>query len=81
VLQATLAMELSSASMKVAMVTVRAMAHGLARGRQVSWKVRVSAAAAKGLLLQGSGVSGQGQKFRRSERGLNAQLTHFRVPD
>jgi hypothetical protein len=33
---ATLAMELSSASMKVASVTVMAMAHGLARGFQVS---------------------------------------------
>jgi hypothetical protein len=33
---ATLAMEVSSASMKVASVTVMAMAQGLARGRQVS---------------------------------------------
>ena len=50
---ATLAMELSSASMKVAMVTVSAMAHGLARGRQVSWKVRVAAAAATGCSFNG----------------------------
>ena len=35
---ATLAMEVSSASMKVASVTVMAMAHGLARGRHVWWK-------------------------------------------
>ena len=35
---ATLAMEVSSASMKVARVTVMAMAQGLARGRHVSWK-------------------------------------------
>lgn len=41
---ATLAMELSSASMKVARVTVKAMTQGLARGRQVSWKLRVAAA-------------------------------------
>ena len=34
---ATLAMDVSSASMKVAMVTVMAMTHGLARGRHVSW--------------------------------------------
>jgi hypothetical protein len=33
---ATLAMEVSSASINVAMVTVMAMAQGLARGRQVS---------------------------------------------
>jgi hypothetical protein len=33
---ATLAMEVSSASMKVARVTVSAMTQGLARGRQVS---------------------------------------------
>lgn len=42
---ATLAMEVSSASMKVARVTVMAMAQGLARGRHVSWKVAVAAAA------------------------------------
>jgi hypothetical protein len=57
---ATLAIELSSASMNVASVTVTAMAHGLARGRQVSWKLRfagaVAVAAAKGLLLVCSGV-------------------------
>jgi hypothetical protein len=41
---ATLAMEVSSASMKVAMVTVMAMTHGLARGRQVSWNESVAAA-------------------------------------
>jgi tRNA A37 threonylcarbamoyladenosine modification protein TsaB len=35
---ATLAMEVSSASMKVARVTVMAMTQGLARGRHVSWK-------------------------------------------
>jgi len=39
---ATLAMELSSASMKVARVTVMAMTHGLARGRHVSWKEAVA---------------------------------------
>jgi hypothetical protein len=33
---ATLAMDVSSASMKVASVTVMAMAQGFARGRQVS---------------------------------------------
>jgi hypothetical protein len=33
---ATLAIEVSSASIKVAMVTVNAMTHGLALGRQVS---------------------------------------------
>jgi len=33
---ATLAMELSRASMNVASVTVMAMTHGLARGRHVS---------------------------------------------
>jgi hypothetical protein len=53
---ATLAMELSSASMKVASVTVTAMAQGLARGRHVSWKLRVAAAAAKGLLLTTGGM-------------------------
>lgn len=42
---ATLAMEVSSASMKVARVTVMAMAQGLARGRHVSWNVVVAAAA------------------------------------
>lgn len=42
---ATLAMEVSSASMKVASVTVMAMAQGLARGRHVSWNVDVAAAA------------------------------------
>ena len=42
---ATFAMEVSSASMKVARVTVMAMAQGLARGRQVSWNVVVAAAA------------------------------------
>ncbi len=31
--------------MNVAMVTVRAMTHGLARGRHVSWNVSVAAAA------------------------------------
>jgi hypothetical protein len=46
---ATLAMEVSSASMKVARVTVMAMNHGLARGRQVSWKESVAAAAKGGL--------------------------------
>jgi len=35
----------SSASMKVARVTVIAMAQGLARGRHVSWNVAVAAAA------------------------------------
>jgi hypothetical protein len=43
---ATLAMEVSSASMKVARVTVMAMAHGLARGRHVWWKSAVAVAAA-----------------------------------
>ena len=42
---ATLAMEVSSASMNVAMVTVMAMTQGLARGRHVSWNVGVAAAA------------------------------------
>lgn len=42
---ATLAMEVSSASIKVAMVTVMAMTQGLARGRHVSWNVGVAAAA------------------------------------
>jgi hypothetical protein len=42
---ATLAIEVSSASMKVAMVTVMAMAQGLARGRHVSWNDAVAAAA------------------------------------
>ena len=41
---ATLTMEVSSASMKVARVTVMAMTQGLALGRHVSWKVRVAAA-------------------------------------
>src|SRR5579863_8669699 len=46
---ATLAIDESRASMKVASVTVMAMAHGLARGRHRSWKVGVAtAAAAKG---------------------------------
>ena len=44
---ATLAMEVSSASMKVARVTVMAMAQGLARGRHVSWNVVVAAAASR----------------------------------
>ena len=34
--RATLAMEVSSTSMKVARVTVRAMSHGLKRGRQTA---------------------------------------------
>lgn len=42
---ATLAMEVSRASMNVAMVTVMAMTHGFARGRHVSWNVGVAAAA------------------------------------
>lgn len=42
---ATLAIEVSRASMKVASVTVTAMAHGLARGRHVSWKEGVAVAA------------------------------------
>ncbi len=41
---ATLAMEVSSASMNVASVTVMAMAQGLARGRHVSWKDVAAAA-------------------------------------
>ena len=41
---ATLAMEVSSASMKVARVTVMAMTQGLARGRHVSWNESVAAA-------------------------------------
>src|SRR5579872_4840801 len=45
---ATLAIEVSSASMKVARVTVMAMAQGLARGRHVSWNVVVAAAATPG---------------------------------
>src|SRR5664279_534920 len=44
---ATLAIEVSSASMNVAKVTVRAMTQGLARGRHVSWNESVAAAAAK----------------------------------
>jgi hypothetical protein len=44
---ATLAMDVSSASMKVAIVTVMAMTHGFARGRHVSWKESVWAAAAR----------------------------------
>src|SRR5579863_4407037 len=42
---ATLAMEVSRASMKVARVTVMAMTQGLARGRHVSWNEIVAAAA------------------------------------
>ncbi|HUD13384.1 MAG TPA: hypothetical protein VMQ56_06990 [Terracidiphilus sp.] len=34
--------------MKVAMVTVMAMTHGLARGRQVSWNEGVAAEASAG---------------------------------
>ena len=45
---ATLAMEVSSASMNVAMVTVMAMAHGLARGRHVSWNVGVAGCGGQG---------------------------------
>jgi len=41
---ATLAMEVSSASMKVARVTVTAMSQGLARGLHVSWNEAVTAA-------------------------------------
>ena len=41
---ATLAMEVSSASMNVASVTVMAMAQGLARGRHVSWNDVAAAA-------------------------------------
>jgi len=53
---ATLAMEVSSDSMNVAIVTVMAMTHGLARGRHVSWNESVAAAA------RGSGPSfGLGQ--------------------
>jgi hypothetical protein len=44
---ATLAIEVSSASMKVASVTVMAMNHGLARGRHVSWNESVLAADAR----------------------------------
>lgn len=44
---ATLAMEVSSASMKVASVTVMAMAQGLARGRHVWWNESVLAADAR----------------------------------
>jgi hypothetical protein len=51
---ATLAMEVSSASMKVARVTVMAMTQGLARGRQVSWNAIVAAAAARVLVLSWS---------------------------
>ena len=43
---ATLAMEVSSDSMKVASVTVMAMAHGLALGRHVLWKSAVAVVAA-----------------------------------
>jgi hypothetical protein len=45
---ATLAIEVSSASMKVASVTVMAMTQGLARGRHVSWNEAVAAAAKGG---------------------------------
>jgi hypothetical protein len=41
---ATFTIEVSSASMKVARVTVTAITQGLALGRHVSWKVRVAAA-------------------------------------
>lgn len=41
---ATLAMEVSRASMNVARVTVTAIAQGLARGRHVSWKEEVAVA-------------------------------------
>jgi hypothetical protein len=37
--------------MKVAMVTVSAITHGLARGFQVSWNESVAAAAKRGVLL------------------------------
>ena len=47
---ATLAMEVSSASMKVARVTVMAMTQGLARGRHVSWNESVAAAAKRRIL-------------------------------
>lgn len=47
---ATLTMEVSSASMKVARVTVMAMTQGLALGRHVSWKVRVAAAKTASLI-------------------------------
>lgn len=42
---ATLAMEVSRASMNVASVTVTAITQGLARGRHVSWKEGVAVAA------------------------------------
>src|ERR1700677_1121408 len=45
---ATLAMEVSSASMKVASVTVMAITHGFAFGRHVSWNESVAAAASAG---------------------------------
>jgi len=49
---ATLAMEVSSASMKVARVTVMAMTQGLARGRHVSWKEGEAAEASAGPFLE-----------------------------
>jgi hypothetical protein len=64
---ATLAMEVSSASMKVARVTVIAMTQGLARGRQVSWNVSVAAAAMAGPReFSALGFSRRSGVFRRS---------------
>lgn len=45
---ATLAIDVSSASMNVASVTVMAITHGFALGRHVSWNESVAAAASSG---------------------------------
>src|SRR5579862_213190 len=72
---ATLAIDESRASMKVASVTVMAMAHGLARGRHRSWKVGVAtAAAAKGTPVC-CGIS------RDPGRGLLSDYRNIWLPD
>jgi hypothetical protein len=68
---ATLAMEVSRASMKVAMVTVMAMTQGFARGRHVSWKEADWAAVARGdpHLRWSFSLPGNSSGFRALGRG------------
>ncbi len=70
---ATLAMEVSSASMKVAMVTVMAMTQGLARGRHVSWNDAVAADMAAPYKFPALGLMQLGV-YRRSGQPLNVGL-------
>ena len=63
---ATFAIDVSRASMKVAMVTVRAITHGLARGFQVSWNESVAAAAKRGCLHSFLGLVLPEAQLRRS---------------